>query len=78
MLQEICRPFVDLKEREILSYEYKVCNIATAITAVIRCEGLKLEHLEVCSEILEFLTETQEEITRRDHAANRLGVVCQS
>jgi len=63
MLQEICRPFVDLKEREILSYEYKVCNIATALTAVMRCENLKLEHREVCFKILALLTETYEEIT---------------
>jgi len=65
MLRQICKRFVNLKEDETLSYEYKVCNIATALTAVMSCDSLELEHREVCFKILALLTETQEEIMPR-------------
>jgi hypothetical protein len=64
MLEQMCRSLVDTDKRHIISYSYKICNIATALNAVMLMSGDQLaqEHRDACFKILSYLTETHDEI----------------
>ena len=59
---EMCRRLVNTGERQILSYNYKIRNIATALMDVMDGDGFDSEHQELCFKILSRLTETHDEI----------------
>jgi len=67
MLEQMCRRLVNTDKRQILSYKYKICNIATALIDVMSCTDNKDRtllrgHMQLCFKILSLLTETHDEI----------------
>jgi hypothetical protein len=62
MLEEMCMRLVNTDKRHIISYEYKIGNIATGILDSMQAPELDSAHGEVCFKILSLLTETHDEI----------------